>query len=69
MTSPRDKDSYSHNQEDYRHIQEKTKMDKIGKLKRELEILEINMQRVKTKLQKLQDPTLTASMSMIGIRP
>ena len=44
-------------------------MDKIGKLKRELEFLEINMQRVKTKLQKLQEPTLTASMSMIGIRP
>ena len=42
----------------------------MSKLKRELEFLEMGMQRVKTKLQKLQkDSTLMPSMSMVGIRP
>ena len=42
----------------------------MGKLKRKLEFLEIGMQRIKTKLQKLQqDPTLTPSISTVGIRP
>ena len=41
----------------------------MGKLKRELEFLERGMQRVKTKLQKLQDTTLKASPSTVGIRP
>ena len=55
---------------DYRHIQENLKIDKMGKLKRELEFLERGMQRVQTKLQKLQqDPTLTPSMSTVGLRP
>ena len=41
----------------------------MGKLKK-LEFLERGMQRVKTKLQKLQqNPTLTPSMSIVVIRP
>ena len=70
MTDLMDKDSNPCKREDYRHIQEKLKIDKMGKFKRELEFLERGMQRVKTKLQKLQqDHTLTPSMSMAGIRP
>ena len=65
-----DEDSDPYKGEDYRHIQEKPKIDKMGKLKRELEFLERKMQRVKTKLQKLQhDPTLTPSISVVGLRP
>ena len=41
---------------------------KIGKLKRELKFLERDVQRVKTKLQKLQDPTLTPSTSPVYIQ-
>ena len=41
----------------------------MGKLKRELEFLDRGMQRVKTKWQKVQDPTLTPSMNMVGTKP
>ena len=42
----------------------------MGKLRREVEFLERKMQRVRTKLQKLQqDPTLRPSTSMVGLRP
>ena len=42
----------------------------MGKLKRELEFLDREMQRVETELQKLQqDPTLTPFVSMVGIWP
>ena len=34
MTYQRHKDSYPYKQEDYRHIQKKSKVDKMGKLKR-----------------------------------
>ena len=68
MTYPKDEDSDPYKQDNYGHIQEKPKIDEMGKLKREIEFLEIGMQRVKTKLQKLQQgPTLTPSMSMEGI--
>ena len=43
MTYPRDKDSDPFKQEDYRDIQEKPKIIKPGKLKRELEFLERGM--------------------------
>ena len=52
MTYPKDKDSDPYKQEDFRHIQEKPKIDKMGKLRGELEFLERGMQKVKTKLQK-----------------
>ena len=54
MTYPKDKDSDPYKEEDYRYIQEKPKIDKIGELKRELKLLERGMQTIKTKLQKLQ---------------
>ena len=42
----------------------------MGKLKRELKFLERNVQRVRTKLQKLQhDPTLTPSTSTVDLQP
>ena len=42
----------------------------MDKIKTELEFLERGMQTVKTKLQKpQQDPTLTPSMSMVGLIP
>ena len=51
-------------------MQEKSKIDKMGKSKREVEFLEKGMQRFKTKLQKLQqDPALAPSMSTVGLRP
>ena len=70
MTGPKDEDSDPYKWEDYGHKQEKPKVDKMGKLKRELEFLERGMQRVKTKLQKLlQDPMLTPSSSTVGLIP
>ena len=49
-------------------MEEKSKIEKKGKLKRELKFLEKGAQRVKTKLQKLQhDPTLTPPTSMVGL--
>ena len=68
IRGPMDKDSNPYKSEDYRHIQKKPKIDKMGNLKRGLELLEGGMQKVKTKLQKLQqDSTLTPSMSMVGL--
>ena len=70
MTGPMYKDTDPYKRENYRHTKEKPKIDEMCTLKRKLEFLEIRMQRVKTKLQKLQqDPTLTTSMSMMGLRP
>ena len=46
------------------------KTDKISKLRKEIEFLERGMQRVRTKLKRLQqDPTITSSMSIISLRP
>ena len=47
MTYPRDEDSDPYKQVGYRSIQEIPKIDKMGKLKRELEFLERGLQRVK----------------------
>ena len=70
MTGPTDKDSDPYKREDYRHIQKKPKIDKMDKLKREVEFSERGMQIVWTKLHKVQqDPTLTPSMSMVGLKP
>ena len=70
MTGHMDEVSDPYKEDDYRYIQNKPKIDKMGKLKRELEFLKRGMQRVKTELQKLQqDLTLTPSTSMVEIRP
>ena len=56
--------------QDYRHVQEEPKLDQMGKFRREVDFLERGMQRVRIKLQKLQqDPTQTPSMSMVGLKP
>ena len=45
-----------------------TKTDKIQKLRREIECLERVMQRVRTRLNRIQqDPSLIPSTSMVGI--
>ena len=41
----------------------------MGKLQRELKFLERNVQRVRTKLQKLHDPTLTPSTNSADLQP
>ena len=70
MTGPLDEGSDPYKRENYRHMQEKPKIDKMGKLKREIKFYKRGMQRVKTKLQKLQqDPTLAPSMGTVGLRP
>ena len=54
----------------YSQIQTETKTDKMSKLRREIEFLERGMQRLRTKLNRLQhDPKQTPSMSITGIRP
>ena len=52
ITGPMDEDNDPYKRWDHRHIQEKTKIDKMGKLKREVEFLERGMQILRTKLQK-----------------
>ena len=70
MKNPKYKASDPYKYKDYRHTEEKPKINNIGQIKRELEFIEGEMQRVKTTLQKLhQDTTLTLSISMLGIRP
>ena len=55
---------------DYSQIQRETKTDKMRKLRRETELLENGVQRVRTKLDRLhQDSAQTPSMSTIGMRP
>ena len=42
----------------------------MNKLRKEIEFLKRGMQRVRTKLKRLQhDPTLTPSTSTVGLRP
>ena len=56
---PRDEDSDTYQLKDYRHMQEEAKINKMSKLRREVEFLERGMQWVRTKFRKLkQDPTL-----------
>ena len=51
-------------------MHEEPKINKMSKLRREVEFLERGMQRVRTKLKRLQqDATLTPSMSTVGLRP
>ena len=51
-------------------ILRKTKTENVSKLRREFEVLERGMQRVRTKLDRLhQDPAQTYLMSIIGMRP
>ena len=51
-------------------MQEEPNINKVSKLRTEVEFLEREMQRVWTKLKKIQqDPTLTTSMSTVGLRP
>ena len=51
-------------------MHEKPKIDKAGKLQRELKFIERSIHRVNTQLQKLQqDPTLTPSTSTVGMWP
>ena len=65
-----DKGTDPYKREDYRRIEEEQKIAQMGKLRRKVEFLERGMQRVRTRLQKLQqDPTLTPSMSTVGLRP
>ena len=68
MRYPQDEDPYL--QEWYRQRQEKQKLEKICKLQREWKFLERNVQRVKTKLQKLQHClTLTPSTNTADLWP
>ena len=68
MRYPQDEDCNPYKQEDYRPMQEKPKIEKMGKLKRELKFIERNVQRVRTKIQKLQhNPTLTPSTSTVDL--
>ena len=70
MRYPQDEDSNPYKQEHYRQRQEKQKSEKMGKLQRELKFLQRNVQRVRTKLQKLQhDPSLTPSTSTADLQP
>ena len=60
----------SYLQEQSRQRQEKLKLEKVGKLQRELRFLERNMQRLKSKLQTLQhDLTLTPSTDTADLWP
>ena len=53
---------------DHRQMQKEIKTDKMSTLRKEIEFLERAMQRVRTKLKRLQqDPT--PSTSMTGLRP
>ena len=54
MKGPMAEDNDLYKRKDYRHIQEKPKIDQMGKLKTELKFLERGMQIVRTKLRKLQ---------------
>ena len=57
----------------YKNLQQmarETKSNKMQKLRQEIEFLERGMQRVKTRLSKIQqDLLLTPTMSLTGIRP
>ena len=54
---------------DYGQMQEEIKTYKMSKLRKEIEFLETGMQRIRTKLRRVQqDPTLTHSTSIVGLR-
>ena len=58
MTDPIAEGSDTYQMKDYKHMQDESKIDKMSKLRREVEFLEREMQRVRTKLKRLQkDPT------------
>ena len=47
-----------------------TKRDKVHKLRREIAVLERDMQRMRARLERIQqDPLLTPSTSMVSIGP
>ena len=54
MTNPMVQGSEPYKRKDYRYIQDKPKIDKMGKLGREVTFFEKAMQRVRSILQKLQ---------------
>ena len=61
-------DKSSH--ENLQQISRETKSDKMQKLRWKTELLERGMQRVKTRLSKIQqDPLLAPTTSLTGIRP
>ena len=59
-----DKSNHEHLQQIFRE----NKSDRMQKLRREIEFLERGMQRVKTRLSKIQDPLLTPTTLLTGIK-